>query len=402
MRILFITTSNLSSNPRLVKEIRLALSKKYKIVVVLFDLKQWTTELEKLYQKEFKDVELIYLPVSRQNLISWLQLSIVHIAAKKFYRYFPLSLKLAAVASNKRSFSLVKKLKNLCCNIDLIVAHNLGALYPAFQISKKLKVPFAFDVEDYHPGEVIKVDTANEVERRRYLMQKLFLKANYVTAASPLIAEEVEKLCKVPVTTVNNSFYSSEFSLVSSTFSKKRVNLVWFSQNINQGRGLELLLPALDHFSDKVNLTLIGHLNPEFAKAYLTGRNYVVIKAPLSQMDLHQELSNYDIGLALELEAADFNRNIALTNKIFAYKQAGLYILATDTKAQLAFMERYKDDGAVTEQTVGALKRTVGFIIENIESIRASKLNRFEQAKEIAFETEAQKLVALWERAFQK
>ncbi|MBB6610330.1 hypothetical protein H7F15_04710 [Pontibacter sp. Tf4] len=402
MHILFLTTANLSANPRLVKEIRFAITYNYKVTVVLFDLKQWTTELEKLYQKEFKYVQLIYLPATRQNLISWLQLNINHFAAQRFYRYFPLSLKLAAVASSKRSFSLVKKLKNLCFNFDLIIAHNLGALYPAYQIAQKLNVPFAFDVEDYHPGEIIQIDTKNEIRRRLFLMQQLLPKAAYVTAASPLIARAVKKLCKVPVVTINNSFNSNEFELPVYDNPDEKLKLVWFSQNINHGRGLELLLPALDSFCDAVTLTLIGNLNYIFANKWLQHRDYIRVVSPLKQDLLHKELSRHDVGLALELSNIDHNKEIALSNKIFAYKQAGLFVLATDTKAQVAFMNHFKGDGYLCEQTSVSLKNGIAYILENITVIRAEKRKRFEQAKEIAFEAEAQKLIALWQQATRK
>ncbi|WP_162426431.1 glycosyltransferase family protein [Pontibacter pudoricolor] len=373
------------------------------MTVLLFDLKQWTIGLEEEYTKQFPQVSFVYLPITKSHFYSWLTSSLLNSFAKKADKIFRSSLFIAALASDKRSYVLHQKLRQLNLNsVDLVIAHNLGALYPAYQFAKQYQIPFGFDVEDFHPGEVIKVDAVKEIIRRTVLMKQLLLKANYVTAASPLIAEEVKRLCNVPVITVNNSFYSSEFRSASSKLSNEKVNLVWFSQNINFGRGLELLLPALDIFSYKVNLTLIGNLNPEFAETYLTGRNYVVIKAPLSQKDLHQMLSDYDIGLALEISTTDLNKDIALSNKIFAYKQAGLYILATDTKAQLAFMASYKDDGIVTEQNVQALVTIIEFILGNIESIRASKQKRFDQARGIAFETEAQKLVTLWERALQK
>ncbi|MBJ6119802.1 hypothetical protein JAO76_16460 [Pontibacter sp. BT310] len=398
MRLLLITSTNLTSNPRLVKEMRLALSIGYDVTVVLFDLKQWTKSLEQTYQKEFKEVKFIYLSITR-NSFNWLQTTLVHFFAKKLNSSYPLSLKLSAFASDKRSFLLTKKLKKLSHKkFDLIISHNLGALYPAFQYANKHNIPFAFDVEDYHPGEVIPADAEGEKMRREFLMQQMLPQAEFITAASPLIANQVGKLCQCTVTTINNSFYSSEFKLsLLDDAVEDKIKLVWFSQHINHGRGLELLLPALDMFNDIVGLTLIGNLNQDFGDSWLKGRGYVGVIAPLPQNELHEELSKYDAGLALELKSVDFNRDIALTNKIFAYKQAGLFILATDTQAQSEFMNQYKEDGYVCEQTIESLKAGVDYIIQNISAIRAGKNNRFNAAIKIGFETEAQKLVALWQ-----
>ncbi|MBC5773490.1 hypothetical protein H8S95_05395 [Pontibacter sp. KCTC 32443] len=401
MHLLLLTTTNLSANPRLVKDIRLALSNGYKVTVVLFDLRQWTTELEKLYQQEFNEVKLIYLPLTRRSLFSWLQTTVLHQLAKLLNRVFPFSLELCAWASDKRSILLTKKLKELSkFRYDFVVSHNLGTLFPAFILSKKYNLPFIFDVEDYHPGEFIHVDAANEKRRRELLMQKILCKASFVTAASPLIAREVEKLCQIPVFTINNSFYSNEFDLplIENNLDEK-LKLVWFSQNINHGRGLELLLPALDPFCDAVTLTLIGNINSHFSNQWIQHRKYLKVIAPLKQDILHKELSKYDVGLALELISADYNRNIALTNKIFAYKQAGLFVLVTDTKAQVEFMNHFMDEGYICEQTIDSIKSGISYILENLESIRAEKGNRFFKAKEIAFESEAQKLLALWNKA---
>lgn len=404
MHLLFLTTANLSSNPRLVKEIRVALTLNYRVTVLLFNLKQWTIGLEEEYTKQFPQVTFVYLPITKRYSYSWFSSSLLSLIAKQVCKFLKSSLFIAALASDKRSYVLHQKLGQLNLNsVDLVIAHNLGALYPAYQYAKQHQIPFGFDVEDFHPGEIVHADKKNEINRRTLLMQQLLPKADYVTAASPLIAQEVRNLCKVQVTTINNSFYSSEFELPEIYVSADaKIKFVWFSQNINYGRGLELILPALDEYKDTVTLTLIGNLNQQFANTYLQNRTYVDIVAPLKQGVLHKELSNYDVGLALELRSADFNREIALTNKIFAYKQAGLFILATNTKAQTEFMEQYKEDGCFCEQTVEALIAGVATIINNISTIRAGKTSRFKQAIGIAFETEAQKLVALWEKTLQK
>ena len=112
------------------------------------------------------------------------------------------------------------------------------------------------------------------------------------------------------------------------------LRLVWFSQNISAGRGLEYILPPLKKFVGTIELHLFGNLDGAFYEAHLKPMKNVFIHEPLPQKKLHNNLSNYDVGLALEI-ATDRNRDICLTNKLLAYFQAGLFVFASDTACLL-------------------------------------------------------------------
>ena len=53
---------------------------------------------------------------------------------------------------------------------------------------------FSFDVEDFHPGEVIHIQPEWEKKRRYRIMRTILPSAKFITAASPLIARETESL----------------------------------------------------------------------------------------------------------------------------------------------------------------------------------------------------------------
>lgn len=58
---------------------------------------------------------------------------------------------------------------------------------------------------------------------------------------------------------------------------------------------------------------------------------------PVASDNLIDFMSRFDIGFASE-PGFSLNNNLALSNKIFTYLQAGLAIVATDTLAQQQFM----------------------------------------------------------------
>lgn len=397
--ILFITTTNLTTNPRLLKEVKIALGQGFHTTVILFDFKNWSSDLEKSLADTLAGAKLIYISAARVPFWNWFASTLVQRASSILNNFLSVPLKFKAYGSDKRSFLLERKVKEINPAFSLIVAHNLGTLYPAYLFSSKYKIPFIFDVEDYHPGELIYRDANNETKRRIHIMKEILPRAAKVTAASPLIAEETRKLIGVDVTNVNNSFFSNEF-IEPEDSNNSKIHFVWFSQNISKGRGLELIIPALDKYRSQIFLTLIGHTNKEFANEWLQSRDYIKIIDPLPQPLLHKTLSSFDVGLALELRCADYNRELALTNKIFAYMQAGLFILATDTKAQKSFIEQYEQTGYIMEQNSEAFINGIDFVLDNIDVLRANKLHRFNIAKGIAFEHEAKRLIDIWQAAF--
>jgi glycosyltransferase involved in cell wall biosynthesis len=397
-KILFITTTSLSTNPRLLKELYLTIKMGVDVEVICFKLGNWSDKTDLEHIKNLGNVKVHFLSAGKKPMLAWLTSTIIWKACNFFYTLLSNNIKINAFAHNKRTWLIGNFLKKNKAQYQLLIAHNLGALFPAWQYSKKHNIPFVFDIEDYHPGESC---SPAEKKRREFLMKKLLPKAVYITYASPLISEYSLKLLKeneIPVHfLVNNCFSRKEFELHENNTEK--VQLVWFSQNIAAGRGLELVLPVLYKFKDKVQVNLVGNLYQQFYNNFLVQyADMLKIAEPMPQPILNRFICQFDIGLAIELKTADFNREICLTNKLFAYAQAGLYILATDTSAQKQFSSEHKDFVMVSAQNPVEIEKSIVYIIENIDKIRKEKKSRFEYAQNLSWENESQKLVEIWEK----
>jgi len=397
-KLLFISKDNLTTNPRLQKELKLAVSIGYEVDFIGFYSGNWSDDIDKEITQNI-DANFYYIPATRKPFFPWLISTLKERILQKIYPYFKNSIKINAFAHSKRTILLCKHLTYNEKKYDLIIAHTLASLYPAYKLSKKLKIPFIFDIEDYHPGEIISTDAQNETVRRIFLMKKLLTKAALITYASPLIGKESLKLL--------NNFKNENHQLINNCFSNKefqfkenkseKIKFVWFSQNIAAGRGLELVIPALANYKDKIELNLIGNLYQNFHRDFLSKYfDFIKIHKPLPQKELNLKLSEFDIGLAIELVSADLNRNICLTNKIFAYAQSGLYVLATDTSAQKLFIKEHENVGVVSAQNVEEIQKQISMIIQNINLIRKEKKKRFEYAQNLAWEIESKKLIGVW------
>lgn len=395
LKILFLTTHNLATNPRLVKEIELALSLKWQVQVICFEFNNWSAVHNSSLLTDFKKkgVQFFTIDAGRKHFFTWLQSVAKERCARLLCKTGIKSMALQALAVSRRSSLLIKKLKK-ANPPHWVIGHNPGALYATIRAAEKFNCRAGFDVEDYHPGEGQAVFLQNLCRR---LMQQTLLKMNYVSFAAPLIRNAVKndlgKEGKHWIT-VLNYFPSAEF--VAPAPIEGSLKLVWFSQNIAAGRGLEIILPVLKNIRAEWELHLYGNLDSAFFNNHLKGIDQVKIHAALPQKELHRALRNYDMGLALE-PGKDKNNEISISNKMLAYTQAGLYVLASSTAAQENFLNTLPEVGEcfyLHEKNNGEVIKS---IIDKLVEIRSQKQQRFQAAQELSWEKEAEKLSKLWQ-----
>lgn len=400
--ILLLTSTNLACNPRCHKELCLLLEHGYKVSLIAFRLHNWSEPVEASLRARYPDVAFTYLESTRLgNFIPWLTASLLEKAARQIPGWFSKCWLLQALAVSKRSWMLLRALSKYPLHPALVIAHNPPAFYAAWYFSKKRKIPFALDVEDYHPGEVNPLAEQRSVAR---LMRHLLPQSAYNSYAAPLIRDYSLALAGNNVRgqdlLVQNTFPKTAFHFSSLPVADHPVvELVWFSQVVDYGRGLEWMLPSLDRFPDgSFHLTLIGELRERFLSEELKNRKYISIEPALPQTDLLRRISDFDAGLAIERNDADFNRDLCLTNKIWTYFQAGLYILATPTAAQQQFIKQFPEHGRLSGNNQDSFYELLCFVKRHIEDIRKGKFRRFDSAIAFSWERESTVLLNVWQQ----
>jgi len=401
----------------LTKELNLALTKGFRVTALGFTLGNWgdtasmgiRKQLENDHRDNFKWIELDATP---SHWFGWFLWGLSEKLARKIYPFFKNNIFINALANTRRAVQLVRAANRSGFRPDLIIAHNMGTLYPAYRLGKIRNIPFIFDIEDYHPGESVSKDKDNEKKRREFLLRKLLPIAKAITSASPLIEKYTLNLIgghpnhKV----ILNSFPDSEFSspIIQKSNQEEPLKLTWFGQKIGPGRGLEQLFRALADLSKldlaPIYLTLIGDWDPKFKndvflplQKTIDNTSFMVQTwEPIPQRELHLQLGHYDIGLAMELIGTDLNRQLCLTNKIMAYAQAGLYILATDTGAQSRFINQDPNRGVLCGQSSSEIHQALEKIIKNREAIISGKGDRYKNGRKLCWEQAATKLSGLW------
>jgi glycosyltransferase involved in cell wall biosynthesis len=392
-KILFATTSDLATNPRLVKEIELALENSFEISVIYCRIKGWSSELTDEFIHRNRCINFIEVSATRNPFLPWLFSSLIErILSKINPKYLPFQL--LAYSLNKRSILLNFKLKKIIASFDWVIAHNPGTFYPALKFSKKNGAKLGIDVEDYHPGESLNVHLNDRME---LLMKRVLPQADYCSFAAPLIEKEVKTQITNKITksfVVINGFNQFDFEYNESD--RGILKMVWYSQNIDFGRGLEMIIPVVNEFKESIQLNLIGHLKPKFHRDMkLSLCQNIKIQSPLKQSDLHKYLTQFDVGLALET-GKDRNNSLAISNKLISYVQSGLYVLSFATIAQEDFMLSNKLFGKVITNDYTEMKNC---FLEMLELKKKNELKKREQfliGQKLSWQNISKPLIQQW------
>lgn len=385
-RLLFITTSSLAANPRLVKEFE-SIKNEFECHVLCFRHQDWSFPLSediKSRNPEVKFIEIDRKQEVGQTIIS----KIVHKGAIFLNRNFKTNFKICAFANNDKALQLWRKTKALekKSEYSRVIAHNLGAFYAAVKLSEKKDLFLQLDIEDYYPGEALYFNKTYEKRNRMQIMAHSFLLADTITYASTGIKMECEKHFEMgsqtKQVTIINAFEADDFREPNDNASKS-IKCVWFSQHIGPNRGLEKVFEAARNLSH-IEFHLIGNQNQAYLDTVHLTDN-VKLHDIMKQERLHNFLGGMDIGLALENVKADHNRNICLTNKFLAYAQAGLYILATDTFGQYQFLKSLNYNAGYIMKD--SLTKSLQNFDKNLITT-AAKIARWQNAKSFSWENE--------------
>jgi glycosyltransferase involved in cell wall biosynthesis len=219
---------------------------------------------------------------------------------------------------------------------DFVYGGTTGALAAVAAGARRLGVPFALDLEDFHsaeqtgPGSALAHGLAERIE------SDVLPRATFLTAGSPMIAEAYHAKYGVHPSAIHNTF-SVNFPPTSNP--ARPLRMYWFSQTLGPGRGLDDVVAGVGRSGIAVELHLRARPMPVYA-AQLAARQAEV--APLLKLVLHDpappdqmvDLAHgYDLGLSVE-DTLVVSRRLCLTNKIFTYLAAGVPVLMTATPAQ--------------------------------------------------------------------
>ncbi len=211
---------------------------------------------------------------------------------------------------------------------DLFYGGTSGALAAAAEAGRRAAVPYALDLEDFHPGEN---DISPEGRARDALAARIVAEvapgAAFVTTAGAAMAAEYARVCQVSCVTIDNVFALPSVAPEIRRTRGSALRIYWFSQTVGPGRGLEELIAARERAGVPAEIHVRGLPTPGYVERLGPG---IVVHAPAPPDAMVEACRPFDLGFAGE-RVDTRNRAICLSNKALTYPLAGVAPLLSQT-----------------------------------------------------------------------
>lgn len=405
-RICIVTNAPISQNPRALKEADALSAAGYEVTVLFVQYGAWTRAMDHAIVRQAAWNAVITQAIGQSSTERLAALS-RKIRAKASEWLCRIAMVRPFLTWAYSRFYSAQLSQAIATGADLFIGHNPQSLPVVAAAAEKTNALFAFDAEDFHTGQYPAEEADRIIHRLLRDVEMRYLpNAAYVTGASAGITEALKSRYELKQTaTILNVFSSPEHLAgpepevtLDRDPGSQRLSLYWYSQIIGADRGLQTLLQALDGLSDHFELHLRGHID-DSVRASLFGlavdsgfESQLFLHDPVSPDALHHHAAQHDIGLCLESPVI-LNRDLCTTNKIFLYCQAGLFVLASDTRGQRDIFDKTPEIGALFKADSSEALRTV------LVSI-ADQRTWVDQAKQAA--THAARTLWNWERESEK
>jgi len=286
---------------------------------------------------------------------------------------------------------------------DLTMAHSASTLWVARELMKRGR-KVAVDFEDWFSRENGKASWHPDRVVAR-LEKELLITACHATCTSEAMAEAIGKAYGRKPEVIYNVFPLADAPQPAPEPGPEGPKVLWISQALGPGRGLELLVEALHFCRPSFKVTLVGNPQGTYqsklqSKLPAGWKRKVSFQKQVPDKKVLECIAGYHIGLALELRDPE-NRDVTISNKIFQYLLGGLAVAATSTRGQMEIANLCA--GAVRTCEPDDPKAVAKVLMnwaENPEQLRQDRAMAKQAAiKKFSWEHESGKIVRLVSRS---
>lgn len=283
---------------------------------------------------------------------------------------------------------------------DLFIAHQELPLYLGCRLIKRGR-KVAFDIEDWYSEDLLPEAKQGRPIKLLKKSECFALKNGAFTqTTSHALADALanEYNTKKPFVIYNKFNIDTRTSNNTDRKNPNAISLIWFSQTVGPGRGLETIIETIKNIKHPVELHLRGNCSSAYS-GYLTDLlgvqplHHLYIHPLVKNEELAGVIKGHDIGLAFE-DPEPPNKDLTASNKIFHYLVNCVPVIASPTKGQKEVAAMAEKCVFVTKDfTSDALSETINGLIENPDLLRIAKQTIVLLSEKICWKFEEVKLL---------
>lgn len=267
-------------------------------------------------------------PLRTGSRLRWLAGKIRQRVARKQFEWLGLVRNDALSASFRRLESMI-----VASRPDIVMAHNIETLLPAYRASQRCDAMLVFDSMEYH-ADMGDGQDETTIRLTRAIESRCLPQCSLITTSGPRVSAALHDVYGVEDLVALYNMPAVEQELAATK--EAGFGLYWRNTSIGLGqRGLEDAMRAIVGLPSDVRLHLQGNLPADRGAAVsrlaeqLGIADRLVIHPPYRREAAVREASRFHVGLCLERPGIR-NHELTVSNKMFDYHMAGLAVVASD------------------------------------------------------------------------
>jgi glycosyltransferase involved in cell wall biosynthesis len=276
---------------------------------------------------------------------------------------------------------------------DLYIAHSEQGLYVAWQLMRQGRC-VGVDMEDWFSEDLLpQARRSRPLKLLRFLEAELLRHGAYASCPSRAMSAALAGAYhgKAPIV-VYNAFPLAEREAFDGRCRDRRdpalPSIVWYSQTLGPGRGIEDLIAALPLLTRPAEIHLRGRAATGF-DAWIRSRlpeawqQRVFLHPLVANDELASRVAEHDIGFAGEVPYCR-SRDLTVTNKMLHYLLGGLAVVASDTAGQREVARQAVDAIALYEPgNLRSLAHALEVLLKSTENLQRAKCAALQAAEQI-------------------
>lgn len=284
---------------------------------------------------------------------------------------------------------------------DVIHANDFDMLGLSYRAAKKCKAGLIYDSHEIF-AENIGIAEHGWMKRQIVRSERrLVRKVDRMICVSNAAAAYFEKMYAIRPTVVTNCPMKNTLPLLEKAGDAFEVV---YQGLMVRGRGYEEFVDAAKHLPDGVRLVLRGYgslepkLRAQIDENRLSGK--VVFAPPVEVAELVQAASASHVGVVLT-RPVNLNFKLSVSNKVFEYAAAGLPVILSDVPEHRYLNEKYGFGVILDEVTPEKIAEAIVTLYRDEETYRRLAENAKRMSDEMNWEAESVKLLEVYRSVYQ-